>query len=226
MVVYFATVLQIVIPHEMLVSVCCFCALNLPMNFSSTWWIMLPILGYIGSYTPRQKNQWNAHRVTVPGLGSSWPMRQPNQAIVVPKSVVIQLLKGVEQTISRPSLNLNSNTFTWEPCGKLLLTVTSFTADTKHQHFHTMAHAQWQVLRPLHDLNLGLVLPLYRVIFFAAGGSGFCNRWGCWGPFECTHVMCSITCWWSWTWLFGQRKKGAQHVAPSLPGPFSPSPLI
>ena len=195
MVVYFATVLQIVIPHEMLVSVCCFCALNLPMNFSSTWWIMLPILGYIGSYTPLQKNQWNAHRVTVPGLGSSWPMRQPNQAIVVPKSVVIQLLKGVEQTISRPSLNLNSNTFTWEPCGKLLLTVTSFTADTKHQHFHTMAHAQWQVLRPLHDLNLGLVLPLYRVIFFAAGGSGFCNRWGCWGPFECTHVMCSITCW-------------------------------
>lgn len=101
----------------------------------------------------------------------------------------------------------------------------NFTADTKHQHFHTMAHAQWQVLRPLHDLNLGLVLPLYRVIFFAAGGSGFCNRWGCWGPFECTHVMCSITCWWSWTWLFGQRKKGAQHVAPSLPGPFSPSPL-
>jgi hypothetical protein len=122
-------------------------------------------------------------------------MRPPNQAIVVPKSVVIQLLKGVEQTISRASLNLNSNTFTWEPCGKLLLTVTSFTADTKHQHFHTMAHAQWQVLRPLHDLNLGLVLPLYRVIFFAAGGSGFCNRWGCWGPFECTHVMCSITCW-------------------------------
>ena len=56
MVVYFATVLQIVIPHEMLVSVCCFCALNLPMNFSSTWWIMLPILGYIGSYTPLQKN--------------------------------------------------------------------------------------------------------------------------------------------------------------------------
>jgi hypothetical protein len=67
-------------------------------------------------------------------------MRPPNQAIVVPKSVVIQLLKGVEQTISRASLNLNSNTFTWEPCGKLLLTVTSISQPTRNTNISIRWH--------------------------------------------------------------------------------------
>ena len=199
-----------------------------------------------------QKNKWNAHRVTVPGLGSSWTMRPPKQEMQHDETWGGR--EKVWVVLACPASNCGA-----EICRNSIVERcwTDYFApkpDSELQHLHL--GTMWQTAADGHIIHSRHETPTFpydgtcsvasaKAFAWLESGLGFapvqsysfCSRRFRFlqplgrdvGVLLNAHTSCAIShvgdhehghC-----WLFGHRKKGAQHVAPSLPGPFSPSPF-